>query len=383
MPNKDYYKILGVEKSATSDEIKSAYRKLAKQYHPDLNPNNPEAAAKFKEVGEAYEVLSDATKRSNYDQFGSASGNPNDFFGGGAGGFGGGNFGNGGFSGFEDVFDIFSSFGRGGRAAARNTPGDDIVTSINLSFKEAVFGCEKTIKVNRTEKCEHCTGTGAKHGTAYETCVECKGTGRVRYTQDTIFGRVVNEGVCKTCNGSGKKIKEKCDECNGKGVTKVSKEIKIKIPAGIDNGQVITMRNNGHASTNGGPNGDLQIEVSVAQHEMLNRDGFNLYIDLPIPFTLAYLGGKVNVPTTEGLYELTIPPLTQPNTVFKLKNRGIKMLNRDGMGDLIVTVRVEMPKSASKQDKEIIEKLQDTISVQNYQKTKSYQDKLKKVASND
>ena len=382
MPNKDYYETLGVEKSATTDDIKSAYRKLAKKYHPDLNPNNPEAAQKFKEVNEAYEVLSDANKRSNYDQFGSATNNPNDFFGGGGRGFGGANFGNGSFSGFEDIFDIFSSFGGRTRQASRNTPGDDIVTSINLSFKEAVFGCEKTIKVTRTEKCEHCSGTGSKNGTAHETCSECKGTGRVRYTQDTIFGRVVNEGVCKTCNGTGRIIKEKCSECNGKGINKTTTEIKVKIPAGIDNGQVITMRNQGHASSNGGVNGDLQIEVSVAPHEMLNRDGFNLYIDLPIPFTTAYLGGKVNVPTPDGMYELTIPALTQANTVFKLKGKGIKMLNRDGKGDIIVTVRVEMPKSSSKHDKELIEKLAETISIQNYQKTKTYQDKLKKLSDN-
>lgn len=381
MPNKDYYKTLGVEKSASIDEIKSAYRKLAKQYHPDLNPNNPDAAQKFKEINEAYEVLSDANKRSNYDQFGSATNNPNDFFGGGGRGFGGANFGNGSFSGFEDIFDIFSSFGGRSRSASRNTPGEDILTRINLSFKEAVFGCEKTLRVTRTEKCEHCSGTGAKNGTAYQTCSECHGTGRVRYSQDTIFGRIVNEGVCKTCNGSGKIIKEKCEECNGKGIYKTTKEIKINIPAGIDNGQVITMRNNGNASTNGGTNGDLQIEVTVTPHEMLARDGYNLYIDLPIPYTLAFLGGKINVPTCDGVYELTIPALTQPNTVFKLKGKGVKNLNKDAKGDLIVTVRVEMPKTSSKQEKTIIEELQKASSIQNYQKSKAYLDKLNKLAN--
>ncbi len=376
MPNKDYYSILGVSKTASQDEIKSAYRKLAKQYHPDLHPNDEASAQKFKDINEAYEILGDSTKRSNYDQFGT-TGNPNDFFGNGGGGFSGGGFG-GGFGGFEDIFsNIFSGFGGGARAQSVS-PGEDIVTHIDLSFEEAVFGCEKTIKVNRTEKCSTCSGSGAKNGTAMDTCPECHGTGQVRYVQDTMFGRVVKTGVCKKCNGKGKIIKEKCSDCNGKGIISVQKEISIKIPAGIDNNQVITMRGNGHASHNGGPNGDLQIEVSVRPHDILQRDGNNLYLDLYVPFTTAYLGGKVTIPLTKGSQELTIPALTQPNTVFRLKGKGIKHVNRDVYGDIIITLRVEMPKQASKHDKEIIEKLQETSSIASFAKSKAYEDKIKK-----
>jgi len=378
MPNKDYYDILGVSKSASQDDIKSAYRKLAKLYHPDLHPNDPECAQKFKEINEAYEVLGDSNKRSNYDQFGSASGNPNDFFGG-RGGFGQGGFGSGQFSGFEDIFDIFSSFGGGGRKTQVQVAGEDITVNINLSFKEAVFGCEKTIKVTKLEKCDSCKGTGAKNGKEYETCPDCHGSGQARYTQNSIFGQIVNVGPCKRCNATGKIIKTKCPDCNGKGNTKVQQEIKIKIPAGIDNGQVITMRGKGHASTHNGPNGDLLINVAVDSHEILVRDGYNLLLDLPIPFTTAYLGGKVKIPTTEGFYELSIPALTQPNTVFKLRNKGIKYLQKEVYGDLIVTVRIEMPKDISKYEKELVKKLDDSISLSSYKKFKTYQDKLSKL----
>lgn len=381
MPNKDYYDVLGVSKSASQDDIKSAYRKLAKLYHPDLHPNDPECAQKFKEINEAYEVLGDSNKRSNYDQFGSASGPSNPF--GGAGGFGGG-FNTGSFSGFEDIFDIFSSFGggRGSTSARQNlqVAGEDIEVNLNLSFEEAVFGCEKTIKVTRLEKCESCKGTGAKDGREYSTCPECNGTGQARYTQNTIFGQMVNVMPCKNCNATGKIIKTKCPDCNGKGNSKKQQEIKIKIPAGIDNNQVITMRGKGHCSHKQGPNGDLLINVSVENHDILVRDGYNLLLDLPIPFTTAYLGGKIKIPTTEGLYDLTIPALTQPNTVFKLRNKGIKYLQKEVYGDLIVTVRVEMPKDISKYEKELVKKLDDSISIASYKKFKTYQDKLEKLS---
>lgn len=380
MAERNYYDILGISKNASADEIKTAYRKLAKQYHPDLHPNDEECAKKFKEVAEAYEVLSDPQKKSNYDQFGSATNNPNDFFGRGGAGFGGANFGNGSFSGFEDIFNIFSSFGGGGRADSANAqiPGDDIEISLDLSFEEAVFGCEKTIKVNKTEKCSACHGTGAKNGTAYETCSECHGSGKVRYAQDTIFGRVVNVGPCKKCNGTGKITKEKCSECKGSGNKKVAKEVTVKIPAGIDNNQVITMRGQGNASTRNGPAGDLVIDITVAKHDLLVRDGFDLLLDLPIPFTTAYLGGTIKVPTTKGVYELTIPALTQPNTVFRLKGKGIKHLNREVYGDIIVTVRVEMPKQVGKKEKEMMLKIEEEISQNSYQKNKTYLDKMKK-----
>ncbi len=386
MPNnKDYYNILGVAKDASQDEIKGAYRTLAKKYHPDLHPNDENCSHKFKEINEAYETLGDANKRSNYDQFGSAD--PNARFGGFGGngspfgeGFGG-SFNSGSFGGFDDIFDMFSSFG--GRSKSRQggvqIPGDDITINLNLTFKEAVFGCEKTFKVNKIEKCDKCHGTGAKNGTEYETCPDCHGTGQVRYTQNTIFGQVSSIGACKTCNATGKVVKEKCPNCSGKGTIKSMQEITIKIPAGIDNNQVITMRDKGNASIKNGPNGNLIINVSVSIHPLLVRDGYNLLLDLPLPFTTAYLGGEVIIPTPDGTYMLTIPSLTQPNTVFKLKGRGIKVLQKESYGDLIVTVRVEMPKEFSKQDKELIKKLEENISGNSYKKFKDFQDKLKKL----
>ncbi len=373
MPNnsKDYYKILGVDKNASQDEIKSAYRKLAKQYHPDLHPNDEECAKRFKEVNEAYEVLGDSNKRANYDEYGSA--NPQDFFGGGFSNFGGGNF-----SGFDDIFDIFSNFGGGSRRrTTRVTPGEDIVLNVNLSFKEAVFGCEKIFKVNLTSKCEKCDGTGAKDGREFSTCPDCHGTGEVTVTQSTIFGRMTSTAPCKTCNATGKIIRTKCDSCGGKGTKREFKEIKVNIPAGINDGQVITMRGKGNASTKSGPSGDLIINVSVAPHPLLVRDGIDLLLDLPIPFTTAYLGGDVEIPLADGKYTLTIPPLTQPNTVFKLKNKGVKALQRDNYGDLLVTVRVEMPKDASKKEKELMQSLVSNSS--NYKRVKAFQDKMSKL----
>lgn len=373
MAEKNYYEILGVDKNATPEEIKSAYRKLAKQYHPDVN-KSPDATQKFKDINEAYEVLSDTTKRNNYDQFGSASGtNAGDFF----RGSGFGNFGGGNFSGFEDIFNIFSNFG--GTTQSRQIPGEDIVVKVVLSFSEAAFGVTKDINISRYEECTACNGTGAKNGTSVETCPDCKGTGKVKFMQDTIFGRVVNTTTCKRCGGTGKIIKDKCDVCNGKGYKKVNKTIKVNIPAGIDDDQVITMRGQGNASTSGGPAGDLQIEITVKPHEMLQRDKTNLYLDVYIPFTTAYLGGKVEIPTLKGMYELTIPPLTQPNTIMRLKNKGIKALNKDSYGDLIVTVKVEMPRQTTKQDKDRITAIDKEINYSNYQKSKYYIDKLNKL----
>ncbi len=376
--NKDYYKILGVDKGASQEEIKSAYRKLAKQYHPDLHPNDEECAKKFKEVNEAYETLGDSNKRASYDQYGSA--NPNDFFGGGnpfgQGGFSGGAS----FGGFEDLFDVFSSaFGGGRRQSGVQVPGEDINLTLNLTFKEAVFGCEKIVKITRLEKCEHCSGTGAKNGTELSTCPDCHGSGQVRIVQNSIFGQVQSVGPCKTCNATGRIIKEKCSYCMGRGNEKKTQDIKINIPAGIDNNQVITMRGKGNASTKNGPNGDLIININVAPHPILVRDGFNLLLDLPVPFTTAYLGGKVTIPLADGTFDLDIPALTQPNTLMRLKNKGVKVLQRDSYGDLLVTVRVEMPKEASRKDKEIMEQLSNNLSTSSFKKTKAYQDRLSKL----
>lgn len=376
----NYYETLGVDKNASADEIKSAYRKLAKKYHPDLN-KTPEAAAKFKEVNEAYEVLGDETKKANYDKYGSATGpNPNDFFGGnaGAGGFGGSGFS--GFGGFEDIFNMFSGFG-GGAAPRGNgaTVGNSITMKINLKFEEAVFGVKKSINLVRTETCSHCGGTGAKNGSDFVTCPDCGGSGQLRYEQNTIFGRMVNVGACKKCSGTGKIIKDKCEYCNGKGVARNNSNISVNIPAGIDDGQVITLRGYGDAGLRGGPSGDLQIIVSVEKHKLLVRDEFDIKLDLPVPFLTALLGGKIIIPSLEGKLELTIPENTQPNTILKLKGKGVKYLNKNGHGDMLIKVCVEMPKSLDKKTKEKFKELADATNNNAYDQYNKYLEKMKSI----
>lgn len=376
---KNYYDILGVDKKASADEIKSAYRKLAKKYHPDLHPDDPDCATKFKEINEAYEVLSDSQKKANYDQYGSAD--PKDFFknagaGSGQGGFSGfGNFG--GFGGFEDIFNMFSSGFGGSTSQSSATVGNTITTQITLTFLEAAFGVKKTINVVRTQHCEHCNGTGAKSGTAYSTCSDCGGSGQVRYTQDTLFGRIVNVGPCKKCNGTGKIIKEKCEHCGGKGYERKSSPITVDIPAGIDDGQVMTLHGYGDAGLRGGPNGDLQILVRVQEHKLLERDGFDIHLDLPVPFTTAMLGGKVIIPSLEGKLELNIPANTQSGTVLKLRGKGIKYLNKIGKGDMYVKVFVELPKTNDRKRTDKIRMFAQEFSQNDFADYKEYQEKLK------
>jgi molecular chaperone DnaJ len=371
---KDYYNILGVDKKASADEIKSAYRKLAKQYHPDLNKETG-AEKKFKEINEAYEVLGDEKKRSNYDQFGSAEGNQNfgDFFrgaGGNSGGFSG-------FGDFGDIFgDIFSSFG-GGRTSRAVERGEDIDVQINISFEESAFGVTKDLLIPKIEKCTACGGTGAKNGKEYTQCSTCRGSGRVRYTQQTIFGTTIQEGVCQSCGGTGKIVKEKCSECSGKGYKKVTKTIRVKVPAGIANGQTITMRGEGNAPTRQGVNGDLHIYVSVAPHKVLVRDGYDLLLELYIPFTLALLGGKIKIPTINGLIDADIKELTQSGTIMRFKNKGMKILNKESYGDLIVTIKTEAPKTIDKKTKELLKQVEEQISQNNYSKYESYLRKIK------
>ncbi len=379
MAKKDYYNILGVDKNASEDEIKSAYRKLAKKYHPDLNKDNPNAAEKFKEINEAYEVLGDSTKRKNYDQFGSADGPQFSGFGDGSSMGGGFDF----SSSFGDIFgDIFSAFG-GGRARNKVYKGEDINVSLNISFKEACDGVVKNIIVNKIEACSSCNGTGAKNGKEFSTCPDCKGAGRVRYQQNTIFGTTIREGECQTCGGTGKIVKVKCADCNGKGYKKVQKTVQVKVPGGIDDDQILRMSGQGNAplkaSSNVGVNGDLNIKINVIPDKLLTRKGNDLYIDIYVPFTTLILGGVIDVPTLDGIFKLEIKELTQSGTVMRIKNKGAKILHRESRGDLLVTIKAESPKSLDKKTKEALKTIEDSISISQYPKFKKYMDTPKEV----
>lgn len=382
MANKNYYDILGVNKNASDDEIKKAYRSLAKKYHPDLNPGNAEAAEKLKEVNQAYSVLSDKTKKQNYDTYGDENG-PQGFGGSGFGGFGSGFSGFGGAD-FGDFGDIFSNifggaFGGGGRSSRRanaQSQGADIQVKIKLSFVEAAFGCKKNINLNRSETCPHCKGTGAKNGTDFTTCSKCSGTGTVRQAQNTPFGQVVSEGICPDCRGTGKKIKEKCSNCNGNGVTRENRNIEINIPGGIANDQVLTLRGQGEAGRNGGPAGDMQILIQVENHKLLKREGYDVYVDVPVTFTEALLGAKVKIPGINETLELTIPELTQTGTILTVKGKGVKILNKNAYGDLFAKITVEMPKSLDKKEKQMLADLEKSISKNQYAKKKAFNDKL-------
>lgn len=375
MANKDYYSILGVDRSASDDELKSAYRKLAKKYHPDLNKDNPQAAEKFKEINEAYEVLGDKQKRSNYDQYGSADGaNFSDFFGGAQdGGFSGG------FGGFGDIFgDIFSAFGGGERTARQSARGEDINLSLNISLKESAFGTSKDIRVTKLESCPHCHGTGAKDGSAFETCPDCRGAGRVRFQQNTIFGTTIREGMCNTCHGTGKKIKEKCPECSGKGYTKVTKTVTVKVPAGINQDQVLRMRGEGNAPTTKGVNGDLNIKINVDKDKLLTREGNDILLTIYVPFTTLILGGKIEIPTLDGKYNLEIKELTQSGTIMRLKGKGTKILQRESRGDMLVTLKSEVPNKLDKKARSKLQEIDELYKQNSYSKYSSFVDNVKK-----
>lgn len=367
MAQRDYYEVLGVNKNATDDEIKKAYRKLAKQYHPDLNSGDKEAEHKFKEVSEAYEVLSDKSKRSQYDSFGHAA------FNGQSAGAGGAYSG---FSGFEDIFDAFFS-GFGGQTARRNGPtrGQDIRVEISISFEEAAFGAEKTIEITRTEICDECGGSGAKKGTNSKTCPTCGGTGQVKQTRNTAFGSFVNVTTCNTCGGSGKIIDDPCTACGGKGTVRKKRQIKINIPAGIDDAQAITMSGQGEAGTLGGPYGDLYVYVSVRPHEIFRRKNYDLYCDIDISYPQAALGGDIEVPTLTEKIRYNVPKGTQSGTVFRIKGKGIKYLRSNTHGDLFVKVHVFVPKKLTPKQEELIAQLKETFGENNYGKHDEKNDK--------
>lgn len=378
---RDYYEVLGIGKNATDAEIKSAYRKLAKKYHPDLNPGNKEAEEKFKEVNEANDVLSDPKKRQRYDQFGFAGVDPNYAAanGGGAGGFGGG------FGGVDlgDIFgDIFgggfgggfSGFGGGSSTRTANAPrkGHDIQASVILTFEEAAHGCSKKITINRQDTCPDCGGTGAAKGTSPETCPDCGGRGYVVTQQRTPFGVMQSQQPCSHCGGRGTIIRNPCKTCRGTGKTAARKSLEINIPAGIDDDQNIALRGQGDAGSNGGPAGDVIVHVTVKADPMFERDGYDVTIHVPITFSQAVLGDDVEVPTVDGRIVQHIPEGTQSGTKFRLRGQGIQYLNGRGRGDQYVIVDVEIPKKVTRAQREALKAFEDSMKEDNYEKRKGF-----------
>lgn len=367
---RDYYEVLGVEKTATDEELKKAYRKLAKKYHPDANPDNKEEAeAKFKELNEAYEVLSDKQKRSMYDQFGHSgpNGYANDFS-----GFSGFDGFSGGFNGAGvdfDLNDIFSSFfGGGGRRTNRNGPvrGRDLKVHVEITFEEAAFGVSKEIVINRDEQCDTCKGTGSKPGTSAETCKVCGGRGTITTMQNTIFGSFQSSRTCDNCGGTGKVISSPCTECKGRGTVKKQRRIKVSIPAGIDNGQVISLNGEGEPGLRGGGPGNLYITVSVKKHAIFTRKGDSIFCDVHVTFPQAALGAIIDVPTLSGVEKFDLAEGTQTGSIFTLKGKGIKNVNGRGIGDLYFTVIVDTPKRLNTEQRELIKKLAE-VSGENFE----------------
>ena len=368
---RDYYEVLGISKGASDTEIKKAYRSMAKKYHPDMNPGNAEAEAKFKEVNEAYAVLSDADKKAKYDQFGHAAFDPAS-----GGGYGGGY---GGFGDFGDIGDIFGSFFGGGFGGAsrqsRNAPmrGEDVLARVTITFEEAAFGVKKEISFNRVQKCSDCGGSGAAKGSHAETCSACRGSGQRMVTQRIAGMAFQSTTTCDACRGSGKIIKDPCSNCRGTGYVKVNKKLSVNIPAGINDGERIALRGQGCDGRNGGPAGDLVISVSVKRHSFFERDGYNIYCDVPLTVAEATLGAEIDVPTLEGNQKFTIPEGTQGGTQFTLRQKGIPYVNNaNRRGDLIFTAVIEIPKGLSDKQKEHMRAFAESCGESNYTKKKSF-----------
>jgi molecular chaperone DnaJ len=345
MDKRDYYEVLGVSRNATSDEIKKAYRKLARKYHPDANPDDKDAEAKFKEISEAYVVLSDPEKRAGYDRFGHAGADGQGF-----GGFEG--FGD--FGGLGDIFEMF--FGGGGRTRRRTGPerGQDIRTDMEISLEEAAFGLEREVKVPRVETCGTCGGSGAAAGSKPKTCLACAGTGQVQFTQSTPFGRIVQSRTCDRCRGTGQVIEKPCPTCRGAGSVRKTRSIKVKVPPGVDNGSRLRLAGEGEAGTRGGPPGDLYVYIHVKQHKLFRREGDDLICEIPLSFVQAALGDEIDVPTLEGKEKLKIPEGTQPGTVFRIRGKGVPHLSGFGRGDQHVRIKVMIPGKLSEKQKELL-----------------------------
>ena len=375
---RDYYEVLGVDKNASPDEIKKAYRKLAMKYHPDQNPGDKSAEEKFKEVNEAYEILSDADKKSRYDQFGFAGVDPN-YGAGGGGGFDGFS----GFGGFGDIFsDLFGGgFGGGGFGGSQaNAPrqGENVSAQVTITFEEAAKGCQKEINISRIENCRTCGGSGAKEGTQPETCPICHGTGTVRTTRQTAFGTFAQQSACTKCGGKGKIIQDPCPTCRGKGKVRVNKKITVKIPAGIDNGQAVRARGEGNMGANGGPSGDAIVSVVVKPHEIFERDGANVLCEMPITFAQAALGAEIEVPTLDGKVRYRVPEGTQSGTTFRFKGKGMPYVGYKNRGDQLVTVIVEVPTRLTREQKELLKKFDEAAEGANSKK-KTFAEKMKKL----
>lgn len=372
---RDYYEVLGVQKGASTDEIKKAYRKQAMKYHPDRNPGNTEAEEKFKECAEAYEVLSDDDKRARYDQFGFAGVDPN--YGAGQGGGYGSGFG--GFGDFGDLGDIFGSFFGGGTSrASANAPrrGENVGARLEVTFEEAAFGCDKEVSAARIENCSACGGSGSSDGKV-ETCSMCRGAGQVRTQQNFMGMTMQSSTTCPQCSGRGKIVKNPCNTCKGKGKVRRTQRIKVKIPAGVDHGQSLRVRGEGCVGSNGGPSGDLLVEIYIKRHPIFSREDYTVLCEVPITFAQAALGAEIQVPTLDGKVSFDLPEGTQTGTTFTLAGKGIPMVGRNRRGDQRFTVVVETPTKLTREQKELLRQLDDTLEIKSNPKGKKFFDMLK------